>query len=149
MQALPFVEFEILAGVEHVESGDPGPDRQAEQERFGAKLAAGCQVTANSRMAVRGLRASIRASTTRLKPMAALRAAIMHATIHTTRDQSKPLARMPSNPPTSANGSANTEWLKRTNDPYVRRRDSMKTSGDPADCSRGHAADEVFFHIAR
>ncbi len=70
----------------------------------------------NSRIDVRGLRLSNSASTSRLKPMAALRAATMQATIQTTRIHSKPTYRAARSAPTSANGSAKTEWLKRTND---------------------------------
>ncbi len=70
----------------------------------------------NSRLAVRGLRASNPASTSRLNPIAALRAATMQSAIHTSRIHSKSTRREASNAPTSANGSANTEWLKRTNE---------------------------------
>ena len=68
------------------------------------------------RFAVRGLRASHHASTRRLKPMAALRAATMATTIHSTCQRSTTCVRAASSAPVSANGSANTEWLKRTND---------------------------------
>ena len=87
----------------------------------------------SSRIAVRGLRASNDASTSRLNPMAALRAATMQATIHTTRIQPNGTSLNASSAPVSANGSANTEWLKRTKDAYVWRRASM---------SDGHGVDE-------
>jgi hypothetical protein len=70
----------------------------------------------SSRDAVRGLRLSYDASTRRLNPIAALRAATMHATIQTIRMGSSGTRRVASRAPASANGSANTEWLKRTND---------------------------------
>ena len=63
----------------------------------------------NSRDAVRGFLASKRASTSRLNPIAALRAATMHPTIQITRRHSNPTVRAASSAPTSANGSANTE----------------------------------------
>jgi len=66
-------------------------------------------------MAVRGLAASYRQSTSRLNPMAALRAVTIAATIHPTRAGVSGVVRPASSAPTSANGSANTEWLKRTN----------------------------------
>jgi hypothetical protein len=69
-----------------------------------------------SRIAVRGLSASHRASTRRLKPMAALRALTMQTTIQTTCVQENGSVRHASSAPVSANGSANTEWLKRTNE---------------------------------
>ena len=71
----------------------------------------------SSRFAVRGLSASIRASTSRLNPIAALRAATIATRIQPTdgpRDRAR--AAPASSAPASANGSANTEWLKRTND---------------------------------
>jgi hypothetical protein len=48
--------------------------------------------------------------------MAALRADTIHATIHPTSAHENGWARHASNAPVSANGNANTEWLKRTND---------------------------------
>ena len=68
----------------------------------------------SSRIAVRGLSASIFASTRRLKPIAALRALTIHTTIHATCIHENGCSRQASNAPVSANGSANTEWLKRT-----------------------------------
>ena len=70
-----------------------------------------------SRIAVRGLSASQRASTMRLKAMAALRAVTIAATIQPTRVQVIGCSIAASSAPTSANGSANTEWLNRMNDP--------------------------------
>src|SRR5688572_33488884 len=70
----------------------------------------------SSRMAVRGLSASHRASTTRLNPMAALRTLTMQTTIHPTWLQENGCTRQARSAPVSANGSANTEWLKRTNE---------------------------------
>ena len=68
----------------------------------------------SSRPAVRGLRASKLASTSRLKPIAADRAVIMQPTIHSSRVHDHGVNRVASSAPTSANGNANTEWLKRT-----------------------------------
>ena len=65
-------------------------------------------------MTVRGLSASRRASTRRLNAIAALRAATMATRIHATTVQVSGACRPASNAPASANGSANTEWLKRT-----------------------------------
>ena len=72
-----------------------------------------------SRPAVRGFRASHHASTTRLNPIAALRALTMATTIHTTCRQPTGVMREASSAPVSANGSANTEWLNRTNEAHV------------------------------
>ena len=69
-----------------------------------------------SRDDVRGFAASNRASTRRLKPIAALRAVTMHTTIQSTCRQVTGCCRDASSAPVSANGSANTEWLNRTND---------------------------------
>ncbi len=69
-----------------------------------------------SRFAVRGFSASKRASTSRLNPIAALRAATMATRIHAIVGQVSGAWRAASSAPASANGSANTEWLKRTND---------------------------------
>ena len=69
-----------------------------------------------SRFAVRGLSASNRASTSRLKPIAALRAATIATRIHPTFDQVSGAWRAASSAPANANGSAKTEWLKRTNE---------------------------------
>src|SRR5215831_4885461 len=79
----------------------------------------------SSRMAVRGLRASKLASTRRLNPIAALRAVTIAATIHATRPSVSGTTRAARIAPTSANGSAKTEWLTRTNDAYVRMRESI------------------------
>jgi hypothetical protein len=65
---------------------------------------------------VRGLSASNRASTSRLNPIAALRAPTMQTTIQPTCAHEKGWSRHASSAPVSANGRANTEWLKRTND---------------------------------
>ena len=70
----------------------------------------------SSRIAVRGLSASNRASTSRLNPIAALRAPTMQTTIQPTCAQENGCSRHASSAPVSANGSANTEWLKRTNE---------------------------------
>ncbi len=70
----------------------------------------------SSRFAVRGLRASIRASTRRLKPIAALRAATIATRIQPTVCHVTAACLVASSAPASANGSANTEWLKRTNE---------------------------------
>ena len=70
----------------------------------------------SSRIAVRGLSASKRASTARLKPIAALRALTMQTTIQPTCVHENGCVRHASSAPVSANGSANTEWLKRTNE---------------------------------
>ena len=67
-----------------------------------------------SRMAVRGLPASNRASTNRLKAIAALRAATIATMIHATCCQPTGWCRAASSAPVNANGSAKTEWLKRT-----------------------------------
>jgi len=72
-----------------------------------------------SREAVRGFSASYRASTSRLKPIAALRAATIATTIHPTRGTTSDGRHCPvwfnaSSAPVNANGSAKTEWLKRT-----------------------------------
>ena len=48
--------------------------------------------------------------------MAALRALTMQTTIHITCHQENTSARQASSAPVSANGNANTEWLKRTNE---------------------------------
>jgi hypothetical protein len=48
--------------------------------------------------------------------MAALRALTMHTTIHATCVHENGCVRHARSAPVSANGSANTEWLKRTND---------------------------------
>ena len=79
-----------------------------------------------SRIAVRGLSASWRASASRLNPIAALRALTMQTTIHATCDQENGWSRHASSAPVSANGSAKTEWLKRTNEKYV---ESLVTLG--------------------
>jgi hypothetical protein len=70
----------------------------------------------SSRIAVRGFSASIPASTSRLKPIAALRALTIQTTIQPTCDQEKGCTRHASSAPVSAKGSAKTEWLKRTNE---------------------------------
>ena len=53
----------------------------------------------------------------RLKAIAALRAVTIAATIQPTRVQVSGCSIAASSAPTSANGSANTEWLNRMNDP--------------------------------
>ena len=69
-----------------------------------------------SRLAVRGFSASKRASTSRLNPMADERAATIATRIQPTTGQVIGVCLDASSAPASANGSANTEWLKRTND---------------------------------
>src|SRR5688500_15774149 len=69
-----------------------------------------------SRFAVRGLSASQRASTMRLKAIAALRANTIASTIHSTRIGATGRSAAASSAPTSANGSAKTEWLTRMNE---------------------------------
>ncbi len=69
-----------------------------------------------SRFAVRGFSASMRASTRRLNPIAALRAATIATRIHPTVGQVIAVCCAASSAPASANGSANTEWLTRTKD---------------------------------
>ena len=54
-----------------------------------------------------------------MNPIAALRALTMAAMIHATCHQPTGVMRDASNAPVSANGSANTEWLNRTNDAHV------------------------------
>src|SRR5207245_5046812 len=61
---------------------------------------------------------------------------------------------MASSAPVSANGSAKTEWLKRTNERYVRKRVTVgyRSSAhssriEPADVTGVDAADQIFFHI--
>ncbi len=68
----------------------------------------------SSRVAVRGLSASKFASTNRLKPIAALRAATIATTIHSARTAISALSPeafllIASRAPVSANGNANTE----------------------------------------
>ena len=70
----------------------------------------------SSRFAVRGFAASNRASTNRLNPMAAVRAATMAATIHATRVMVIGACRAARRAPTRANGRANTECPNRTKD---------------------------------
>ena len=67
-----------------------------------------------SRIAVRGLSASIRASTSRLNPIAALRAATIAARIQPIVPHLTAVCCAASSAPASANGSAKTEWLTRT-----------------------------------
>src|SRR5687768_4178640 len=86
------------------------------------KTAASVMVMAprgSSRIAVRGFNASNLASTNRLNPIAALRALTMQTTIHPTWLQENGWSRHASSAPVSANGSANTEWLKRMKERYV------------------------------
>src|ERR1043166_2109583 len=68
----------------------------------------------SSRLEVRGLSASRRASTSRLKPIAALRAATIATRIQRTVGQAIGTCLVASSAPASANGSAKTEWLNRT-----------------------------------
>src|SRR5258708_21014834 len=74
----------------------------------------------SSRIAVRGLFASYRASTSRLKPIAAPRAATIATTIQTTRHATsrpdKGRSWRASSDPVQAKGSAKTLWLNLTND---------------------------------
>ena len=97
-----------------------------------------------SRFAVRGFCASNRASTRRLNPMAALRAVTMHTTIQNTWIQVTGCSRDASSAPVSANGSANTEWLKRTNEKYVRTRWTQRTSR----ISRTYRTLRTYFFLA-
>jgi hypothetical protein len=62
-----------------------------------------------SRIAVRGLRPSIFASTRRLNAIAALRALTMHTTIQSTCHHENGCSRHASSAPVRANGNANTE----------------------------------------
>ena len=75
---------------------------------------------------VRGLRASISASTRRLNAMAAERAPTIASTIqssvHQPREVNPPLSRNASIAPVSAKGSANTECSKRIISSVRRRR---------------------------
>ena len=77
-----------------------------------------CDMTprGSSRLAVRGLSASNRASTRRLNPIAALRAATIATRIQPIVTPFTGTRCAASSAPASANGSANTEWLKRTNE---------------------------------
>ncbi len=105
-----------------------GPSRQAANRKTAVatatKAVASARVIAPrgiSRAAVRGFNASCAASASRLNPIAALRAATIAATIHPTRaatDRGVQSAEWwsASSAPVSAKGSANTEWLKRTNE---------------------------------
>src|SRR5262245_5160828 len=70
----------------------------------------------SSRADVRGFNASRRASAIRLNPIAALRAPTMATKIHATFVQVTGTCRAASTAPASANGSANTLWLIRTNE---------------------------------
>ena len=70
----------------------------------------------SSRFAVLGLSASMRASTRRLNPIAALRADTIAARIQPTVPAVIGDCRAASSAPASANGRANTEWLNLTND---------------------------------
>ncbi len=63
----------------------------------------------NSRLAVRGFSASSRASASRLKPIAALRAATIATRIHTPTPHVSGVRRAASKAPASANGRAKTE----------------------------------------
>ena len=58
----------------------------------------------------------MRASTSRLKPIAALRADTIATITQAICRHSKGAVRHASRAPVSANGSANTEWLKRMNE---------------------------------
>ena len=79
----------------------------------------------SSRPAVRGLSASMRASTRRLNPIAALRAETMATRIQAIVVQPTETWRDARSAPASAKGSAKTVWLKRTNDRYTERRLSI------------------------
>src|SRR5262249_36704740 len=78
----------------------------------------------SSRLAVRGFRASVRASASGLNPMAALRAATIATRTQpivagggSRTDAGPTPAPFPaSSTPANANGSAKTEWLNLTND---------------------------------
>src|SRR5688572_27821064 len=103
-----------------------GPSRDAPNTKIAAVTATNAAASTrliaprgSSRIAVRGLSASNRASTSRLNPIAALRALTIQTTIQPICDQAKGYSRQASSAPVNANGSANTEWLKRTNERYV------------------------------
>jgi hypothetical protein len=70
----------------------------------------------SSRPAVRGFKASNLASTRRLNPIAALRADTIATRIQATVPHPIGARREANSAPASANGSAKTVWLKRTND---------------------------------
>ena len=73
--------------------------------------AAGREITPRgiSRIAVRGFRPSYSASTRRLNPIAALRAATMATTIHPMCPHVVGCSRAANSAPVNANGSAKTE----------------------------------------
>ena len=71
----------------------------------------------SSRLAVRGFFASYRTSTIRLKPIAAVRAVAIARTTPPIRPHVRGDEPAASSEPLSANGNANTVWLKRINDP--------------------------------
>src|SRR5687767_10137289 len=102
-------------------------------------------------MAVRGLSASNRASTSRLKPIAALRAATMQTAIQPTCAHENGCSRHASSAPVNANGSAKTEWLKRTNERYVVSLDIgiWDLTIEPPHRTWLDPAHQVFFHIVR
>ena len=87
-------------------------------ERTTNTIASACDMSprGSSRLAVRGLSASNRASTRRLNPIAALRAATIATRIQPIAPSRTGTCCAASSAPASANGSANTEWLNRTND---------------------------------
>ena len=111
-------------------SGDSQPQRRLIWKALATKAAAATATNAqpspaviaprgSSRLAVRGFFASKRASTMRLKPIAALRAATMQARIQANCRHDGEDSRAASSAPVKANGSANTVWLTRTNERYV------------------------------
>src|SRR5205807_2338499 len=112
-QAVRAIELEVLTGVHHVEAADAIVTNAIASPIVIAPRG-------SSRAAVRGLSASIRASTSRLNPIAALRAPTIATTIHKTMRQVIGVCCAARSAPASANGSANTEWLTRTNEAYVR-----------------------------
>ena len=106
------------------QSGESAPAAitNATDEIATKSVAAGREIRPRgiSRIAVRGLAASKSASTRRLNPIAALRAATIATTIQITEPHENGTRRAASSAPVSANGSAKTEWLKRMNDRYLR-----------------------------
>src|SRR5262245_21311090 len=77
--------------------------------------------------------------------MAALRAPTMATTIQSTCHHQNGCVRHASSAPVSANGSANTEWLKRTNERDVRT--LVVVVVDTRHGIRRDTGREVFFHV--
>ena len=72
--------------------------------------------------------------------MAAARAETIAATIHPSRASVTAVCCAAKSTPVRAKGSANTEWLNRTNEPYARMRPSMvmayASGRSPIHCTR-------------